>query len=276
MLLFLQKNKLSFPQNTVYQPSISATTLTAQGPEVFKRFTMHEQQDSRILAVFGLSYLTGTKIRQTELQGSVQQTGASTYALNLPNWSDLDSKKSYPFIEDGSPSGSGYAMDIAFHAKWGEEHRAWMVVDDWQTRLQWKQVPSTQATADSKTTTLDSNGYIAYKPVIQGKNSRVDRTQRIDPTTTVGYARDIGAATLSAESMWISGVAIPSAGIGYRFNEKLRIFVGKDFRFDTVSGGFIWDSLAISLFSNRLDFSGSKGYGFSLRYQTSLTNLIQE
>ena len=271
-LLYLQKNNLPIPQNTVYRPSISASNLTAQGPEIFKRFTLFEKEDARVLAALGVSYLTGGKIRQTQLLGQVQATGGSTYALNISNWSDIDSGKTYPFMRDGSPTGSGYAMDIALHARWGKHHRAWLTVDDWQTKLQWKQVPSTQATADSKTANRDSNGFISYAPVIQGTNARLDTTQRIDPTTIVGYARDIGATTLSAESMWISGVAIPSAGIGYRVNDTLRLIAGRDFRFGTVTSGLAWNNLAISLYSNRLDFSGSKGYGVALRYQIKLHN----
>jgi hypothetical protein len=271
-LLYLQKNNLSSPVGTVFRPEVHAYSLSAHGPQISKRTVLFEHEDVRLWGAVGVGYLSGVSMRQADLQGLVQRTSASNYSLLIPTLSDINSNKTYPFMGDDHATGSGYAVDVALQAKWLGRHQAWLTVDDWQTRMQWKQVPSTRATADSRTVSLGKDGYLAYAPAIQGINARVDVTQRIEPTVTVGYAHDIGAVTLSAESLRMAGVSIPNFTLKYRVSDKLHVVAGKDFRFQTIKGGVAWNNWAIFVFSQPVDITGSQAYGLSLRYQLNFAS----
>lgn len=271
-LLYLQKNNLSSPAGTVFHPEVHASAFSAHGPHINRRLTLLEREDFRLQGAVGIGYLTGVSMRQADLQGLVQKTNDANYSLIIPTLSDIDANKTYPFMGDSHPSGSGYAVDIALHATWQDQHQAWLLIDDWQTRMHWKQVPSTRATADSRTVGLGQDGYLAYAPAIQGKNARLDLTQRIESTVTLGYARDVGPVMLSAESIRISGIYIPSVAIGYRAGDNIRWVVGKELRFHTLSAGLNWNNWSILAFSQRPDVSSSQGYGFTLRYQMNVAS----
>lgn len=131
-------------------------------------------------------------------------------------------------------------------------------------------LPMRRAVADSRTVSLGSDGYLAYAPAIQGSNARTDTTQRIDPTITLGYARELGVVTLSIEALRVSGANIPRASFAYRASENLRLFAGKDFRLESTYGGVQWNNWAVSMSSNRLNLSNSKAYALSLCYQKNL------
>lgn len=266
-LQYLQKNNLSSPVGTVFHPEVHASAFSVHGPQINRRLTLLEREDFRLQGAVSVGYLTGDNMRQADLQGFVQKTNDTNYSFIIPTLSDIDSKKTYPFMGDGHPSGSGYAVDIGLYAKWKDQHQAWLLIDDWQTRMQWRQVPSTSATADSRTVSLGRDGYLVYAPAIHGKNARLDITQRMESTVTLGYARDVGPMTLSTESMRISGIYIPSVAIGYRATDNIRLVAGKEFRFQTFSAGVNWNDWSIFAFSQRPDLSNSQGYGFSIRYQ---------
>jgi hypothetical protein len=269
-LLYVQKNNLSPPIASVYHPQIQIRSLSAQGPHLTKRFSLLSQEDTRLTAVIGVGFLMGHSMRYAEMQGMTQRTSSNEFSLIVPVLSDIDSNKVYPFMANGNPSGTGYGVDVAMFAKWLGSHQAWFLIDDWQTRIQWKQVPSTRAVADSRTVSLGSDGYLAYAPAIQGSNARTDTTQRIDPTITLGYARELGVVTLSFEALRVSGANIPRASFAYRASENLRLFAGKDFRLESTYGGVQWNNWAVSMSSNRLNLSNSKAYALSLRYQKNL------
>ena len=115
---------------------------------------------------------------ERRLEGPVQyQAATGTYGFALQS-SELDNRLDFPFRTDFAAHGAG--LLLAGSLAW-EGSSAWAHIrlhdGGW---LRWRGVPQQDAVLDTATRAIDSDGFLIYRPLIEGRNSQASR-QRLQP-----------------------------------------------------------------------------------------------
>lgn len=261
-LLYLQKNNLPIPAGRNFEVSLDAEMFEVEGPRLQHSFEFGAAGTSRLRALLGLSLLKGSRMRSGAVKGTAAQTSPGTYAFDL-EWSDFYSRKTYPFLTPGSPSGSGHALDAAFEFQWNDDNHIAISVIDLDSRMTWRDVPSTEARAQSATATRDAQGHIVYLPAVAGQNRRQAHVQKFDPKLQIRYARETGPLTMAAGVLVIRGMPMPQLSLGYRMGEHWRLALGHEFRFGSTSVVLRYRALSIALSADSTKLDHARALGFS-------------
>lgn len=263
-LLYLEKNNSPIPVGRRFALDFDAEALEAEGIRIEKAFELVRGERAGLWASLGASWLRGSRTRSGTVRGGVAATAPNTFAFDA-NWIDRNTRKTYPFITPGSPEGSGYTLDLALEFQWADRNRLLLSVEDLDSRIAWRGVPTTEARATSNTAARDAQGFIVYQPAIAGQNRRIDTIQRLDPKTTIEYLRTFGALSAGAGALVVRNIAIPRLTLDYRLNEAWRVSAEHDLRFGGVGVGVRYKSLSVAVLSERTDLNSAKAYGVAAR-----------
>lgn len=264
-LLYYQRNNLPIPVGRTFSLHFEAEALDVEGPRIAKTFEFNWSESASLRVGVAVASLQGSKVRSSRVGGEVTATGPGTFALEA-QWLDIYTRKTYLFLTPGAPSGKGHSLDAAIDFDWGDGNRAWLSIEDLYARMSWREVPSTEARATTNTATRDAQGFIVYLPAVAGQNRRREFTQRLDPKTSLGYAKSIGRGTVAAKAFFLRGFAIPSASFDYRLADHWRVGIERDFRFDTVSLSLSWRGVSVSLASDRGRIAQARALGVAMQF----------
>lgn len=117
-----------------------------------------------------------TRWRERQLDGPASYAaGSGSYQFDLQS-QELDDKRRFPFQQDFAAQGAGLLLGAELDWQ-GEQAFAALALQDggW---LHWRNVPQQQLRLDSSTQAVDADGFLIYRPLIQGQNSQQGRTRR--------------------------------------------------------------------------------------------------
>lgn len=185
------------------------------GIEGAYRFEPAEQWQVGVAA----QLLTLRHWRRRTLEGNVQFEAASrTYSFDLQS-TQADDRLSFPFEQPKDDGGAGLLLagDVAWR---GERWAASVSVRDlgW---LRWNQLPQQYATLSTQTQSYDADGYVIYKPLVQGRNSQQGYTHRLQGWwTTRASWRSAQAGEFELSSDWVQDFgALPAVAWRQRIAE---------------------------------------------------------
>ena len=261
-LLYLQNNNLPIAAGRRFDLELDAQLIEADGIKVDKGFEFRLADASSLRLNVAVSALRGSRTRSAAVRGSLAATVPGTYAFDV-NWNDVYSDKTYPFITPGSAAGSGHSIDAALEYEWGRGNRLSLSVLDLDSRIAWRDVPSTDARAISATATRDAQGFVVYLPAVAGQNGRKEYIQHLDPKTTLRYSRTAGAFSVAAGAFVVRGIAIPQASVEYRFGEAWRVSLGREFRFGSFNMALRYKSLSLAVSAESRDPERARSLGLA-------------
>lgn len=152
--------------------------------------------------------------RQRTLNGQVNFSAANdTYAFDLKS-TQTDDRLKFPF--QGPKDGSGAGLLLAGEVGWRDDTwAASLGVRDlgW---LRWNSLPQQYATLSTQTQSYDADGFVIYKPLIEGRNSQEGYTHKLRGWWTARASwRASEAGELELSSDWVQDFgALP--GIAWR------------------------------------------------------------
>lgn len=169
--------------------------------------------------------------RRRTLDGQVQfEAASSTYAFDLRS-TQADDRLSFPF--EGPKDDGGIGLLLAADAAWrGERWAASLSLRDlgW---LRWDRLPQQYATLSTQTRSYDADGFVIYKPLVEGRNTQRDYTHRLPGwwTARVSWrAQQAGEFELSSDWVqdfgllpaiaWRQRFAELDLGLQWRFHER--------------------------------------------------------
>lgn len=183
------------------------------GLEAGYRFVPAEQWQVGVAA----QLLTLRHWRRRTLDGQVQfEAASSTYAFDLKS-TQQDDRLDFPFQGPKDEGGAGLLLagDIAWR---NDTWAASLSVRDvgW---LRWNQLPQQYATLSTSTRSYDAEGFVIYKPLVQGSNQQQSYTHRLPGwwTTRASWrAQNAGEFELSSD--WVQDFgALPAIAWRQRF-----------------------------------------------------------
>jgi hypothetical protein len=169
--------------------------------------------------------------RRRTLDGQVQfDAASSTYAFDLES-TQADDRLRFPF--QGSKDNGGVGLLLAADLAWRDDRwAASLSVRDlgW---LRWDRLPQQSATLSTQTQTYDADGFVIYKPLVEGRNSQQDDTRKLPGWWTARaswQAANAGEFELSSDWVpdfgllpavaWRKRFADVDLGLQWRFHER--------------------------------------------------------
>jgi hypothetical protein len=268
-LYYLEQNNLPVPVGRPYALRLYGNAFEAEGLKVARSFELGHGETFVLRTAVGASLLRGARARFGAVDGTAVATAPDTFAFNAA-WTEYGTKKRFPFITPGSPEGAGYAFDTEVDYAWGRGNRLTLTVTDLWSKIAWRDLPATEARANSNAAARDPQGFIIYHPVVSGRNARQSRDQRLDAKTTLLYTRTLGAWTAGAGALAVRGNVMPRLGLDYRLGTSWRAAIERDFRFGATGVGLQYKWLSIAVRSERWDLDRSKAVGLTLHFALPL------
>lgn len=172
-LVYLDKNDVAPESGRKYDVYLKANHLISRGIGLGYSYDFTPDLTGR----FRLNYLTASEMLDGELKGNVS-TDTNTYAGDL--------RLDYGYSEDilldrnkESVRGKGYSIDVDLF--WQLTDRLDVVFSgrDVYSRIRWKDLTYTQATATTDRISYDENGNLQSIPGIQGREGYRNHTQQL-------------------------------------------------------------------------------------------------
>ena len=155
---------------------------------------------------------------------------AASYGLNLVS-DRIDDRLSFPYQTGQAPQGS--ALLLAAQATW--QAAGWLV--DVELRdggwLHWRAIPRQQQSLVSDRQSVDADGFVAYGPLIEGRNSQTLATQCWPWRTRLSLGRAVGVdhqLRASADHLpgfgwlpavqWQRHIGLVDLGVEWRVHER--------------------------------------------------------
>jgi hypothetical protein len=173
---------------------------TGAGLEVERRFVLGDAWQARV----GVQGLLLRHWRERRIDGTVDYDAATAaYAFDLRS-TQTDDRLSFPFRRGFAARGAAllFSGELAWqgdrwHATLGASDVGW---------LRWRGVPQEQAQLSTTTRAYDADGFVIYRPLIQGVDSQGGRTRAAPARASASLAwqatRD---AQLIGAADWIAG-----------------------------------------------------------------------
>jgi hypothetical protein len=160
-----------FTQDAHWQTHVRYQQFAGGGLELGRYFNWGTAWQANI-AVQGLSL---HRWRETRVDGPASVTDGGIYAFNLRSFASNNSMEE-PF-QESFPS-LGWGMLWSGGVSWRTE--AWQIVARVEDLgwLQWKGLPQQTMWLNSQIASVDADGYLNYKPLMEGYNSQQGYTRR--------------------------------------------------------------------------------------------------
>lgn len=118
----------------------------------------------------GLQGLTLNSLYARDLQGELSyQANTQSYAFDASS-TEITNRLKYPFQKSYEPTGQALLFNA--HMKWRSETWGLEVGVRDVGWLRWQQLPQQFLQLNSNVNERDSNGYLLFKPLLQGQNSQ--------------------------------------------------------------------------------------------------------
>lgn len=205
------------------------------------------------------------RYREIQAGGFAAARADGSYDITI-NTLERDTRADFTFPVGNSPSGMGYAFDLAASWQINTAIRVFANAQDLLNFNSIKNAPTTVQTLNSNVNQFDSDGFLNYNPAIQGRNSRETYEFSLPVKTHVGvhyetganYVHQIGFDVRHIQGLvmprvsagWVKPVAwLESIGVGYETHFEA-IDIAANFKYGGVRVGF--DTLSDE--SRRVEF----------------------
>lgn len=119
----------------------------------------------------GAQWLQLKRMLLRDLSGEVTHLANSTTYSLVAQSQYVSDRMHFPYQQDVAAHGDALLLDGAVRWRPIESLQFNLQVSDWG-RLWWRGMPQDDMTASSQTSSVDADGYIVYKPMIQGRYSQ--------------------------------------------------------------------------------------------------------
>jgi hypothetical protein len=170
--------------------------------------------------------------RERDIHGAVQFDAArGGYDFDLVS-TERSERLVFPFQQPYDSRGIGLLLAGALTWRPAPEVSFTLAVRDlgW---LRWRGIPQEDARLSSFTRDVDEEGFVVFKPLVEGRNRQVDHRVRLAPKAAVRARWDtggLGAVEVGADSIpefgllpsvaWQRRFGALDAGLGWRFHER--------------------------------------------------------
>jgi hypothetical protein len=213
-----------------------------------------------------ITLLSVRRVQLTDVSGNVRYSSAAGFDFNAQT-TQQDSHVRFGGYGQPNGVGSGYTTDIGL--LWQPSARSFVNVSisDAMSRLKVKQVATEQLNASSTTRLFDSNGYLDYHPLLNGRDSAQDISLRLARKTSLsaGTRVDISASTatvMGARWEHIAGINMPSLWAAVPLTGSMALQLDADTRFKSFGVGLTGRYGALMLRSQSASVSASRALGW--------------
>lgn len=213
-----------------------------------------------------ITLLSVRRVQLTDVNGSAQYDSAAGFTFNAQT-AQQDSHVQFGGYGTPKAVGSGYTTD--FGLLWQPSARSFvnLSISDAVSRLKVKQVATEQMSASSTTRLFDSNGYLDYHPLLNGRDSAQDVSRRLAGKTSLsaGARVDVSASTAAVVgARWehIAGISMPSVWAAVPLHGSLALQLDVDTRFKSFGVGINGRYGALMLRSQNISVSASRALGW--------------
>jgi hypothetical protein len=231
-------------------------TWSAAGLRVARTFAL--DRPGAALTVSGALYAHPSN-REIEINGNINYQQVDEYGGNA-RYRESDTRYRDPFMPGLSQSSSGASVSMALQWPLSERVTANLALNDLWSRMRWSNLPSITQSLNSNVTSLDQNGYINYKPLLSGQNSRIDKSGSIGMSSAASLTYRLDRWSMKAGLDRIEGTTIPAVATTYA--SKWGAFTGSyESRFKTVGIGYDLGPLRLHLRADRWPLSQASAIG---------------
>lgn len=197
------------------------------GVEVARRFALARHWHAG-LSVQALSI---ARWREREIDGTVGYEAATRGYRFDARSTEISSRLDFPFRQSFSSSGLG--LMVGGSLEWRLPQLTLGVAMRDLGWLHWRGVPRDDARLSSFTQTYDADGFVVYKPLIEGQYSQAGSTVRLAPKWTLSarwQTERHGRYELATDWLphygalpsvgWAQRVGAVDLGLGWRFHER--------------------------------------------------------
>jgi hypothetical protein len=213
-----------------------------------------------------VTLLSVRRVQLTDVSGSVRYNSAAGFTFNAQT-TQQDSHVQFGGYGKPNGVGGGYTTDIGL--LWQPSARSFvnLSISDAASRLEVKQVATEQLNASSTTRLFDSNGYLDYQPLLNGRDSAQDVSLRLARKTSLsaGTIVDISAtksAMVGARWEHIAGVNMPSVWATVPLTGSMELQLDADTRFKSFGVGLTGRYGSMMLRSQSASVSASRALGW--------------
>lgn len=199
----------------------------------------------------GLQVLALAGLRDRRVDGNLRFTAAGgSYGFDLRSRETSDRLR-FPFQQDFPAHGLGVLFNGG--VAWGSEALgAELAVHD-VGRLYWKQLPQQAFVVSSGTQAIDPNGFVIYRPLLQGQNGQSKNSFTAPAHASASaHLKLTDRGTLRVSSQYIGGCcALPAVSWSHDFGQ-FRGSLGWRFHERRATLGLGWQGLQLQFGTDRL------------------------
>ena len=176
-----------------------------------------------------------------------------------------DDRMTFPFQQP--QAGQGWALLLHAGLRWQ--------ADDWQAELRWRDagwlrwrgLPQQAATLSTALRDVDTDGFVIYRPLVEGRNRQTGWHRTLAPLTTAALAwRAAPQRTWRAQLAWLPGWgALPQVGVTEAVGDATRVSLDWQVRERRAVAALDHAGWRVSLGTDRLTDARSLALGLSWR-----------
>jgi hypothetical protein len=201
--------------------------------------------------------------RDIDVNGQVDYRPIDNYGFNAL-YRESDTRYRYPFMQESSQTSSGASVSMALQWPLGERVTANLALNDLWSKMRWSNLPAVTKTLNSDVSSVDQDGYVNYRPLLSGQNSRIDKSGSIGMSSAVSLTYRLELWRMKAGLDRIEGTTIPAVAATYGSNWGA--FTGSyESRFKTVGIGYDHGPFRLHLRANRWPLSQASAIGLDAR-----------
>jgi hypothetical protein len=243
------------------------TNWSAHGLRIGRNFEGPQIAGRPVRMLISAAWYSDGRYRRKDVSGEVRYLGAGDYGFNASEL-DIDSRASLPFL-NATPEASGISLSVASEVPLSEDLTLNLKIDDLWSRMRWRNLPVSRQAINSNVTGTDSNGFLAYRPLLSGINEQSDASVSLQRYGAAELSYRTGAWHYATQVERFAGVTIPTFSAGRHFawgDVTARI----ETRFHTLGLGYAFGKFRLLLQTDALNQNKAKAQAITLSYSRSL------
>ena len=264
-LYFTIANDKELTTDRLYKIELDAYRFRSYGARVGRHFT----PSHKLNVTIGTSLFYASKLISGSLSGQASADSADEYHFNF----DAD----YFYHEDiilgrkgtTAPDGIGLTLDLDLNWKPTDRIKINAKLKDLAGAIYWKDVPFTEAVANSDTATVDSNGFSQVDPALVGlEGYKSSYTQSLRPSANLSadFALSNSPYTASIKSKHYKNVNLFSLG-GSKSSQNRKLALHYWPQIQTIEANYKSKYFDLSLGLDDLNFSDTRTFWLTVQYQ---------
>lgn len=264
-LYYAIANDQDLTTNRQYKLALDAYRFRGYGGRVAKTF----EPSKRFQFSLGGSLFYATNLLTGSLSGGASANSADEYTYQFDTTSQYHQDDLLGRKISSSPDGIGLSLDLAMAWKPSENLKLSGNIRDLAGAIYWKDVPYTDATANSDTVTVDENGFSLVKPVLTGfEGYKSSYTQRIRPSANFSATYNFNDSGYAAglKTKHYEDLDLFSLGGSKQISRgKLALHYWP--QINTLEADYQSKNFKVSLGLDQLDLSKARALWLSLSYR---------